>query len=337
MSLATKYRPKDFKDVIGQDAVVAILDRQVETHSFSHSYLLCGASGCGKTTLARIFANKLNGNDSGTIELDAASNNGVDNVRNLVKASQERSISSTYKVYIIDEAHAITTQGWQAFLKGIEEPSTYTIFIFCTTDPQKIPTTIQNRCQRHTITKVSVEKIKDRLKYICDMESISVDASTLQYIAKLSGGSVRQAITYLEQSLGVDDKLSIDNVVKATGGSVYETYFDLANGIIDRRVKDVISIISNIFENGTDVKLFIDQFFSFCLDMTKFCIFKDISVTDMPPTYLSSVNESSNFEYADKYYMYITDKVLDIKRGLKNETSPKQFVEVSMMRMCEWK
>lgn len=337
MSLATKYRPVEFSDVIGQEAVVKILSRQVETNTFVHSYLFCGASGCGKTTLARIFASKLNGSYNGIIDMDAASNNGVENVRNIIKSAQERSISSPYKIFIIDECHAITTQGWQAFLKCIEEPPSHTIFIFCTTDPQKVPITIQNRCQKHIITKLGLKQIKDRLKYICKQEKIGAEDSTLQYLAKLSNGSVRQAITYLEQSLGVDGTLTIENVVKATGGSIYDSYFKLANLIIDRDVKGVALSVNNFFDAGVEVKVFVDQFFCFCLDVAKYCLFRDISVTGIPETYLQEMVKSTNFEYSEKYYMYIVDKMLEIKNGLKWETSPRQFVEVSIMRICEWK
>ena len=337
MSLSTKYRPQDFDDVIGQEAVVQILKRQLETGTFVHSYLLCGASGCGKTTLARIFAKKLNGNYDGIIDIDAASNNGVENVRNIIKSAQERSVSSKYKVFIIDECHSITIQGWQAFLKCIEEPPAYTIFIFCTTDPQKVPVTIQNRCQKHVITKLGLKQIKDRLRFICREEHLKVDDSTLQYIARLSNGSLRQSITYLEQSLGIDGNLSIENVIRATGGSVYDTYFKLANSIIDQNVKAVTTLLNDELDKGVDVKVFVDQFFAFCLDLVKYSLFKDFGVTSIPETYYEQLNSSTNFEYADKYYMYMVDKILDVKSGLKSETSPREFVDASFMRICSWK
>ena len=147
-ALAVKYRPKTFEDVVSQNAIIRILRKQIELKQFKNCYLFCGASGCGKTTVARIFANAINQGNGNPIEIDAASNNGVDNVRQLIKTASERSLDSEYKIIIIDECHALTTQAWQAFLKCIEEPPMYTIFIFCTTDPQKIPTTIINRTMR---------------------------------------------------------------------------------------------------------------------------------------------------------------------------------------------
>ena len=145
ISLAVKWRPKTFEEMVEQKSVVQILQKEIETNQIKNCYLFCGQSGAGKTSQARLFAKRINNNVGEPIEIDAASNNSVENVRNIVKAAQERSIDSKYKVYIIDEAHALSNQAWQAFLKCIEEPPEFTVFIFCTTDPQKINATILNR------------------------------------------------------------------------------------------------------------------------------------------------------------------------------------------------
>ena len=173
-ALATIYRPRKFEEVCSQTSIVKILQRQIDTGEFKNSYLFCGSSGCGKTTCARIFANEINKGVGSPIEIDGASNNGVENVKMIIKAAQERSIDSKYKIYIIDECHALTSQAWQAFLKCIEEPPTYTIFIFCTTDPQKIPETIKNRVQRFTFNRIPTNIIKDRLAYICRQEGFEI-------------------------------------------------------------------------------------------------------------------------------------------------------------------
>ena len=173
-SLAVKYRPKTFEDVCSQTSIIKILRRQIEKQEFKNALLFAGASGCGKTTCARIFANEINKGVGSPIEIDGASNNGVENVKTIIRAAQERSIDSKYKIYIIDECHALTSQAWQAFLKCIEEPPTYTIFIFCTTDPQKIPETIKNRVQRFTFNRIPTNIIKDRLAYICRQEGFEI-------------------------------------------------------------------------------------------------------------------------------------------------------------------
>ena len=173
-SLAVKYRPQTLDEICGQSSIVKILRRQIETKSYKHSYIFTGPSGTGKTTTGRILAKAINGSLDGLEELDAASNNGVENIRILIKSAQERSISSLYKIYIIDECHALTNAAWQALLKCIEEPPEYTIFIFCTTDPQKIPATIINRCQRYNLSKISTEQLVERLTYICKQEGFTI-------------------------------------------------------------------------------------------------------------------------------------------------------------------
>ncbi|MBQ6632027.1 MAG: AAA family ATPase, partial [Romboutsia sp.] len=170
-SLYLKYRPKDFNGVIGQESIIKILKQQLDTDNIFNCMIFSGVSGTGKTTVARIFADEVNKHCGYPIEIDAASNNGVDNVKQIVSSAAERSINSEYKVYIIDEAHMLSTQAWNAFLKTIEEPPKYTIFIFCTTDPHKIPETIQNRCMRFNFTRVVPSLIEQKLDFICRSEN----------------------------------------------------------------------------------------------------------------------------------------------------------------------
>ena len=156
-SLAVKYRPTCFSDLTEQKAVVSILTNQIETNTIKHGYLFCGGAGTGKTTSARIFANMINNGSGEPIELDAASNNSVDDIRALTEDAQTQSLDCEYKVFIIDECHSLSNQAWQAFLKTLEEPPAKSIFIFCTTDPQKIPNTILSRVQRYNFSRISHE------------------------------------------------------------------------------------------------------------------------------------------------------------------------------------
>lgn len=332
-SLAVKYRPKEFEDVVQQGSIIRILTRQIELEQFAHCYLFAGSSGCGKTTMARIFANKINKGMGSPIEIDAASNNGVDNIKAIVKAAQERSIDSKYKIYIIDETHALTSQAWQALLKCIEEPPAYTIFIFCTTDPQKIPDTIKNRVQRYTFSRISTDKIKDRLEYICRQEGFINYEESIDYISKLAEGGMRTAISYLDKCAAMDPNLSIQNVLSALGNYSYKTFFHLLNNMIDGNESNVLQIINDFYNEGNDLKLFVDQYMNFCLDVTKYSLFKDLSMTRIPTSMENDLLNAINFDNASKYYTYIIDRLLNLKTILKNDDSPRSTIEIIMLQI----
>lgn len=335
-ALATKYRPKDFDTVIGQDSVIKILSRQIETNEIKNCYLFCGASGCGKTTIARAFARTLNNNCGSPIEIDAASNSGVDNVRNIIAEANERSIDCKYKVFIIDETHSLSNTAWQAFLKTIEEPPAYTIFIFCTTNPEKIPETILNRVQRFNFNRISTQKIIDRLTYICSQEHFYNYSDSVEYIAKISEGGMRYAISLLDKCSGYSYDLSIGNVLTALGNYSYDTFFDLTNSIIDGNQSSVLQIISKFYSDGNDLKLFVDKFLEFELDVTKYAIFKDCNMTKIPSSMIDKLNYAINFEDSLKYFNYIIDKLLSLKNMLKTDNSPKSTIEVVFLQMTRF-
>ena len=171
ISLAVKYRPKKFDEVVECSATKVILQQQLSSHDIKNAYLFCGPAGCGKTTCARIFANEINNGNGSPIELDAASNNSVDDVREIIQQAKTASLDSEYKVFILDEVHALSNSAWQAMLKVLEEPPVKSIFILCTTDPQKIPKTILSRVQRYNFQRLSQQAIFDRLKKIIEFEN----------------------------------------------------------------------------------------------------------------------------------------------------------------------
>ena len=338
-SLAVRYRPKTFEETISQVSTIKILKRQLETKEISNAYLFCGPSGTGKTTIARIFANELNHGQGSPIEIDAASNNGVDNVRDIIENAKTRAIDSEYKVFVIDEVHMITTAGWNAFLKCLEEPPKYTIFIFCTTDPQKIPATILNRVMKFTLTRIDTKLIRDRLLYVCKQEGFTNYEEACDFIAKLSNGGMRDSLAYLEKSANYSRDLCITNVIQALGNFSYETFIDLTNALVDRNQKDAISIIEKWFNRGNDLKLFIEQYLDFVLDVNKYCLFKDISLTKIP-LYLED-NKSSRclayvvgFENSLEYFNKLVKIILDLKTSLRYDTMPKSTICVCLINIC---
>lgn len=333
-SLAVKYRPKQWQDVVEQKAVVDILSKQVKQHEIKNCYLFCGPSGCAKTTLARIFANDINKNCGSPIEIDAASNNGVDNVRNLVKLAQERSIDSEYKVVIVDECHSLTNQSWQAFLKCIEEPPKYTIFIFCTTEPQKVPATILNRVQRFNLSRISVEGIRTRLTYICQQEHFTNYLETVDYISKIANGGMRDAIALLEKSASYSPNLTLDNTLTALGAYPYPKLFELTNSLIDGDEQSILTIIDYFYNDGSDLKVFIDKYLEFIIDLAKYCIFKSMDIIHIPASMETLLSKTTAIDNNTKYFQYVANKLLELKNLVKNDMNIKVTLEVIMLQIA---
>ena len=337
ISLSVKYRPKIFSEVCSQISIVKILTRQLELNQFKNAYLFCGASGCGKTTMARIFASEINKGCGSPIEIDAASNNGVENIRSLTAAANERSLDSQYKIYIIDEAHALTSQAWQAFLKCIEEPPAFTVFIFCTTDPQKIPATILNRCQRFNFSRISSDVIRERLLYICQKEGFTDYSESVDYISKICNGGMRDAIALLEKCAGYSNNLNIQNVLFSLGNYSYDVFFKLINCIIDGRENEVLQILTEFYNSGNDLKLFVDQFLTFCLDLTKYTIFHSVDLLRIPSSMEEQLKNSVNFENASTYYEYVVDKLLTLKNMLKTDSDPYTSIQIYFLQLTRCK
>jgi DNA polymerase-3 subunit gamma/tau len=334
-ALAVKYRPQTLEEIVSQKSIIKILTKQVQSGLIKNCYLFCGPSGTGKTTTARAFAKLINKGIGEPIEIDAASNSGVDNVREIIRQAQERSIEGKYKIFIIDECHAMSNHAWQAFLKCIEEPPTYTIFMFCTTDPQKIPATIINRVQRFNLTKIETPLIVERLKYICRCEQIEYNDDAIEFIAKLSDGGMRDSIASLEKVADYGH-VNIDNTLECLGSYSYAMFFTLVNAIIDGRDDIVLQVIDDVHSQGSDLKIFVEQFLNFCLDLSKYAIFGNCSLTKLPSSMEDEMKNATAIENAKSYYVYLIDKLLDLKMMLKNDTNIKDTIEVCFLRMCRY-
>ena len=333
-SLAVKYRPKKLEDISGQSSTTHILLRQVELGQFKNCYLFYGPSGTGKTTSARILANLINKGVGEPIEIDGASNSGVENVRNIIKSAQERSIEGTYKIYIIDEVHALSNAAWQAFLKCIEEPPQYTIFMFCTTDIQKVPATILNRVQVFKLNKISTKDIEKRLEYICKQEHFTNYEQSIEYIAKIANGGMRDAISMLEKCASYSNDISIDNVMTSLGNYSYTTFFNLVNAIIDCDIAKIFNIIEQMYASGDDLKQFVDQYLNFCIDLSKYSIFKSPELTKIPGNMISDLENATNIENATGYYLHVIDKLLELKNMVKTDTNMKSTIEVMLLQIA---
>lgn len=284
-TLAVKYRPTSWDEVSEQTSTKIILQQQLESGEVKNAYLFCGPAGCGKTTCARIFANDINKGEGNPIELDAASQNGVDDVRNIIQQAKTKSINSEYKVFILDEVHAFSNNAWQAMLKIIEEPPAKSIFIMCTTDPQKIPKTILSRVQRYDFQRISQHGIVDRLKYICKVEECVYDDESLEFIAKLADGGCRDSITYLDKCLAYHPKLTLKHVTEALGTADYSTMFELTDcllGYDGMGSKEAVEIIETLHAKGKELKTFIKQYVQFLLDLDKYSLGCDWKYLQMP-------------------------------------------------------
>ena len=335
VALAIKYRPTDWDSIIEQDEIKTILKNQVDTNTVKSAYLFCGPAGDGKTTTARIFANAINKGEGLPIELDAASNNSVEDIRNLIDEAKTKPLEGDYKIFIIDECHMITTQGWNAFLKTLEEPPATAIFIMCTTDPQKIPATILSRVQRYNFSKISMKGIVDRLTHILASENMPQPEDGVAYIAKLAEGGMRDAISMMDKCLSFSDYLTLENVVNCLGTIDYGTMFNLTNFIFDTNLKGAIGVIEDIYNSGKDIKLFVKQYLVFLLDIRKYFIGCDWSYIQMPSLddYKSWLNSCGDYEKSKT--LEILKAVTTLNSDIKYSSYPKADIEVVLMRLID--
>ena len=337
-ALAIKYRPTTFNDVVEQDTIKAILTQQLETGTIKHAYLFVGSAGTGKTTCARIFANEINHHQGNPIEQDAASNNSVDDARILIQQARTQPLDSEYKIFIIDECHMLTNAAWNALLKLIEEPPAKSIFIFCTTDPQKIPKTILSRVQRYDFQRISQQGIKDRLKYILGEEKNGTnyewETDAVDYIAKIAEGGMRDAITMMDKCLSYSDDLTVENIVKALGLTDYDLMFDLNTSIMDNNGSDIIKIVESIYSAGKDLKIFIRRYMQFLLDVCKYHMLGDFKYVQIPDIYKKELDSYGDYE--KDVVKHLLSTVIKLNSDIKWDQSPKYMIEASLLSEVDY-
>ncbi len=333
-ALATKYRPRTFKDVVCQDNIKKVLTNQLETGEIKQAYLFCGSAGTGKTTSARIFANDVNGGKGKPIEIDGASNNGVDNIRSIIDDCRMKSLDSKYKVYIIDEVHMLSIGAFNALLKVLEEPPKGVIFILCTTDPHKIPATILSRLQRFDFKRIPQFDIVQRLQYILKEEGLlTYDIEALEYIAKLADGGMRDAIMKLDTVLGYTNSITLQAVLDCLGITNYQHLLTIVQGIIDKQPDEPIQIIDKIYRDGKDLKLFVKDLNKFVLDLCKLNITKNKELTMIPTDIMRQcihiATNTSKYDLVD-----ILDGVNNLLDKIKYEQNPKNLIESELIILC---
>ena len=337
-ALAVKYRPQTFEEICGQKSIVKILDRQLETNKIKNCYLFCGPSGTGKTTIARALAKRINANKGTPIEIDAASNNGVDNIRNIIDEAKTRALDAEYKIFIIDECHSISNSGWQAFLKTIEEPPEKTIFMFCTTNPEKVPATIQNRVMKFNLSKVPTKEIRDRLIYICTEEKFKDFEESCDYIAKISNGGMRDAIACLDKVADYSESISIENTLEVLGNYSYDDFLKLTKTIIDtmcdkNNEKTMLSILDSIDNSGKDMKNFVDQYMSFILDLIKYSLFKDMASTKLPKSLEEKVKYCVSFDRNIDIFNNMINSLLTLKNDIRFDNNPSLSIKATFIKI----
>lgn len=303
-SLACKYRPHCFADIVGQDVVVSILSKQIATKTFKNAYLLCGPAGLGKTSLARIIAQEINNHESEPIEIDAASNNGVDNIRALAIEAQQASIDADYKVFVIDECHALSNAAWQAALKLIEEPPAQSIFIFCTTNPEKIPDTIMSRVQRFDLKKVSVMDIANRLEFILNEElHKNYERTALERIAIKANGHMREAITLLDKCIDFGD-LTLSNVERVLGLVRYEWLFAITEKIINKDTKGCLELLQELEKDCDDYVGIIDVLLDHFIECQKYVKINNAQNIKIPVEYLNKIIDMDYMPIIEMIFKY---------------------------------
>ena len=358
-ALAVKYRPKVFEDMTEQSAIKDILMNQLETKTFQHGYLFTGPAGTGKTTSARIFANMINAGKGNPIEVDAASNSGVDNIRQIIEDAKRKPLDAEYKIFIVDECHSLSNGAWQALLKTLEEPPKFTIFIFCTTNPEKIPPTILSRVQRYNFQKISNKGIVGRLSDIIFYENreliedvggsqdaindiewakwakqegisfIDYDGKALEYIAKVSNGGMRDAITLLDKCLSLSPDLTLGNVLKTIGAEDYNTFILFLTALQNKEKGTAITTIENVYNAGKDVKQFMKDFAKFVLEVEKYALYKNFNYISLPNTL-----ENELEQLIDDTLFNVMDFVVSLNSQIKWDSDPKTLIELSILIYC---
>lgn len=357
-ALYRKFRPSTFEDVKGQDHIVTTLKNQIRADRIGHAYLFCGTRGTGKTTIAKILARSVNcehpvdgnpcnecptckailaGVSTNVIEIDAASNNGVDNIREIREEVAYRPTQGRYKVYIIDEVHMLSTGAFNALLKTLEEPPSYVIFILATTEANKIPVTILSRCQRYDFRRITIDTIAARLSELMEKEGVDVEEKAIRYVAKAGDGSMRDALSLLDQCIAfyLGQKLTYDKVLEVLGTVDTEIFSQMLRTILAGDVTGSIRTLETLLNRGKELGQFVTDFTWYLRNLL---LVKSADETeellDVSTENLKLLKEESTMVDDETLIHYI--RVLSELSGqLRYAAQKRVLVEVALVKLCK--
>ncbi len=356
-ALYRAYRPQTFKDVVGQEHIVRTLKNQIQNNNVGHAYLFCGTRGTGKTSTAKIFARAVNCNNSvdeepcnecevckdilndnimDVIEIDAASNNSVDDIREIRENVKYTPAKCKYKVYIIDEVHMLSQGAFNALLKTLEEPPSYVIFILATTEPHKIPATILSRCQRFDFKRVTVKDMSDRMKEICEDVNVEVDDRALNLIARNSQGALRDALSILDQCMSFsENKIGYKDVVDLLGTVNVEQLFEMAEYIIKEDTKKCLEILNEFVIWGKDIKNLVDDLIDHFRNLMVCKVSKELDeIISLPDETIAQLkSQAETIEIND--IIRILNILSVTQDDIKSSSNPRVLAEVSIMKLSQ--
>ena len=357
-ALYRKFRPDTFEEVKGQEHIVTTLKNQIQAERIGHAFLFCGTRGTGKTTVAKILARAVNcehpvngspcnecaackairsGTSMNVIEIDAASNNGVDNIREIREEVAYRPTEGKYKVYIIDEVHMLSTGAFNALLKTLEEPPSYVIFILATTEAHKIPVTILSRCQRYDFRRISIDTIAGRLRELMNKEGVQAEEKALRYVAKAADGSMRDALSLLDQCIAfyLGQELTYDKVLEVLGTVDTEVFSRLLRQVLAGNVTGCIYILEELLVNGKELTQFVADFTWYMRNLLLVQTSDNAEeVLDVSSENLQALKEESKMVNTDTLMRYIR-VFSELSNQLRYSTQKRVMVEIGLIKLCK--
>lgn len=357
-ALYRKFRPQEFEDVKGQEHIVTTLKNQIKADRIGHAYLFCGTRGTGKTTVAKIFAKAVNcehpvdgspcgecptckaiadGSSMNVIEIDAASNNGVDNIRQIREEVAYRPTEGKFKVYIIDEVHMLSAGAFNALLKTLEEPPAYVIFILATTEAHKIPITILSRCQRYDFHRISIDTIAGRLMDLMEEEQIEVEEKAIRYVAKAGDGSMRDALSLLDQCIAfhIGETLTYDNVLEVLGAVDTEVFSRLLRQILAKDITGAVATLDTLVDEGREMGQMVTDFTWYLRNLLLLQSSDDMEeVLDMSKEHLAALKEEAQLVKPEVLMRYIRI-FSELSNQIKYASQKRILIEIAIIKLCK--